>query len=49
MIVGVITGVVVDVKFVTGVFVVTEGSMALTRIPFHILIGIIMGVFSLSR
>ena len=48
VIVGVITGVVRHVKFVTGVFVVTEGSMALGRIPFHILIGIIIGVFSLS-
>ena len=48
-IVEVITEVVEDVKFVTGVFVVTEGSMALGRIPFHILIGIIIGVFSLSR
>ena len=48
-IVGVITGVVVDVKVVTGVFVVTEESMALGRIPSHILIRIIIGVFSLSR
>ena len=48
-IVGVITGVVGDVKFVTGVFVVTEESMVLGRIPFHILMGIIIGVFSLSR
>ena len=48
-IVGVITGVVGDVKFVTGVFVVTEESMALGRIPFHIPMGIIIAVFSLSR
>ena len=48
-IVGVITGVVGDIKFVTGVFVVTEWSMALGRIPFDSLMGIIIGVFYLSR
>ena len=46
-IVGVIMGVVVDVKVVTGVFVVTAGSMTLGRIPFHILLSIIIAVFAL--
>ena len=38
----------VDVKFIRGVFVVTAGSVALRRIGFHILIGIISGVSSFS-
>ena len=39
---------VVDVKFVIGVFVVIEVSMALGRIPFHMLIVIIIAMFPLS-
>ena len=46
--VGVITAVLVDVKFVTGVYVVVEQSMVLGRIPFYILMGIMIALFLLS-